>query len=327
MSMPVISVIVPIYNVAEYISGCLDSILAQTFTEFEVICVDDGAQDESGSIAEMYATKDSRVKVIHQENKGLSGARNTGMDAAKGKYIAFCDSDDYYHPDFLKTLYDMIVKENADVSAVELVPTKEKYTGQFPDLTTFKPHIDIFDSPFDTFLTTGKIRTGVPLKLYRRELIKEMRFIEGIYFEDVPFTTFVMEKALKVVVADYPLYYYYTNPNSIMRTSFSVKKVQSYIRLIRYIAAETEKKCPAYILQVRKKILNQRIKMMLNQAVRKQKNINERKVLFDEIQRQVQPLYAEGIISFDGLKPHHKLALYLLIKGKPHLARLVMTIL
>ena len=111
MTTPLISVIVPIYNVEEYLSGCLESILSQNFSDFEIICIDDGSTDESGSILEMYASKDSRIRTVHQENKGLSSARNVGLDMARGEYIAFCDSDDYYHPDFLKKLYYNIYRK------------------------------------------------------------------------------------------------------------------------------------------------------------------------------------------------------------------------
>ncbi len=328
MTEPVISVIVPIYNVQSFLSGCLESLMAQTFHDIEIICVDDGATDESGSIAESYADKDSRITVIHQENKGLSGARNTGIDKARGKYIAFCDSDDYLHPDFLKRLYDTIENTEADVACCKLISTKEKYKGDFPDLEKIKVNVEITNDPIMTFLTTKNIPTGVCVKLYRQSVIKDMRFIEGIYFEDVPFTTGLMMRVKKVAITNLPMYYYYTNPSSIMRTSFTEQKVESYVHLIRYIARDTENLRPDLIPVVRKKVLNGRFKMMVNQAIRKQKNISVRKHLFDKIQRVVIPLFQEGIISYAGLKLRHRITLFLLLHCKTSApARWVMTLL
>ena len=112
--MPKISVIVPVYNVEEYLDVCLDTIIMQTFKDFEVICVDDGTQDSSGEILDKYALFDKRIKVIHQENKGLSGARNTGVEAANGEYIMFVDSDDYISPLMLENLYKNVKQNKSD---------------------------------------------------------------------------------------------------------------------------------------------------------------------------------------------------------------------
>lgn len=111
-----ISIIVPVYKVEPYLRKCVDSILAQTFTDFEVILVDDGSPDNSGKICDEYASKDSRVRVIHKKNGGLSSARNAGIDVARGKYLGFVDSDDYIEKDMYELLYDNIVKEQADLS-------------------------------------------------------------------------------------------------------------------------------------------------------------------------------------------------------------------
>ncbi len=105
--MPKISVIVPVYKVEEYLPRCLESLLNQTFTDFEVILVDDGSPDNSGKICDEYAAKDTRIRVVHQENSGVSAARNVGLDIGTGEYIAFCDSDDSLEPDYLKALCDV----------------------------------------------------------------------------------------------------------------------------------------------------------------------------------------------------------------------------
>ncbi|MCQ2420443.1 MAG: glycosyltransferase [Clostridia bacterium] len=112
--MPIISVIVPVYNVAQFLPRCVDSILAQSFRDFEVILVDDGSTDESGALCEQYAKTDSRIRVIHQENRGLSGARNTGIEHAVGAYLAFIDSDDFVPGYMLRDLLDTAEQSGAD---------------------------------------------------------------------------------------------------------------------------------------------------------------------------------------------------------------------
>ena len=110
--MPVISIIVPVYNVEKYIHQCIDSILLQTFTDFEVLLVDDGASDHSGSICDEYAHRDSRIRVFHQENAGVSVARNKGLCEAIGEYVTFVDSDDWIKPDYLNELYKCLLERN-----------------------------------------------------------------------------------------------------------------------------------------------------------------------------------------------------------------------
>lgn len=113
--MPRISIIVPVYRVEEYLPRCLDSILVQTFTDWECILIDDGSPDNSGAICDYYAVLDGRVRVIHQENAGVSAARNAGLDAARGEWVAFVDSDDWVERDWLKTLYDTVRRHDVDV--------------------------------------------------------------------------------------------------------------------------------------------------------------------------------------------------------------------
>ena len=116
MSEPLISVIVPVYNVEKYIAACVDSILAQTYTNLEILLVDDGSTDSSGALCDEYARRDVRVRVIHQENGGLSDARNTGMQSAQGTYFAFVDSDDFIAGDYIAYLYGMIEKHHAQIA-------------------------------------------------------------------------------------------------------------------------------------------------------------------------------------------------------------------
>lgn len=313
---PTVSVIVPVYNVCEFLSGCLDSILAQTFVDYEIICVNDGSTDNSGHIADSYAAKEKRIRVIHQKNKGLSGARNAGLDVAEGEYISFLDSDDYIHPQFLEKLIEIARREKTDIVSCQLVHTKEKYEPIDVSITDADIHITRVKNPFERFLDKKDIITNVCVKLYRRAAIGELRFIEGVYFEDIPFTTMIMMRVQSMVITNLPFYFYYRNMSSIMRSSFSIQKVKSYITVIRQIDAYICEHKPDMREIVREKILNKRFKMMINQAIRKQRDKKKRLELFNEIQMQIKPLFAEGIISYQGLKFYHKIALYLLLRMK-----------
>ena len=121
-----VSVIVPIYNVEEYINKCIDSILNQTFREFELILVDDGSTDNSGNICDTYKSIDNRVRVIHKDNGGLSDARNFGIEAATGEFLYFIDGDDFIHEDTLESMYNSIMKTNSDISVCNMI----RYYGE-----------------------------------------------------------------------------------------------------------------------------------------------------------------------------------------------------
>lgn len=326
MTQPFVSVIVPIYNVETYLRGCLDSLINQTFKDFEVIMVDDGATDSSGSIADEYAKKDNRFYVIHQENKGLSGARNTGLKLAKGHYISFLDSDDYFHPDFLNLMMQVAQNEQTDVVFCKLHHTNDLYQKMPSGLKIGDFKTRRFFKPFADFLKEKVLATQVCIKLYKKEALADLTFKEGIYFEDVLFTTLFMGRAKNAVYIDAPLYYYYTNPNSIMHTAFNEKKVTSYVTVIEEIFAYASTHQQKYLPLVQREILNKRVKMTMNQAFRKQKDRTACLELFKQMGDAFQRLYQAGIISFDGLKLKHRMALALLLKGHYKMAYQVLSV-
>ena len=214
--MAKISVIVPIYNVEDYVLGCLKSVAAQTFKNFECICVDDGSTDNSGKIADDFALSDKRFSVVHQENGGLSDARNTGMKNAKGDWIFFLDSDDYLHPQSLEILLDLALKYKVDVVNCSSKNTSEKYKEIHEEINITNYKISIIKNPLVGFLTKRAIQTGACFRLYKKRLIQKIPFIKGIHFEDIPFTSQLMNEIDQMAFIDAPLYYYYKNPNSIM---------------------------------------------------------------------------------------------------------------
>lgn len=125
MEEKLISIIVPVYNVEKYLKECIDSVISQTYKNLEIILVDDGSTDKSGEICDEYSKKDSRIKVIHKENGGLSDARNVALDIAKGEYIGFVDSDDYVEKDMFETLYKLAEEHNTEISSISFYKTLE----------------------------------------------------------------------------------------------------------------------------------------------------------------------------------------------------------
>ena len=191
-----VSVIVPVYNVEEYLGRCVESILNQTYRNLEVILVDDGAKDSSGRICDQYAAQDHRVKVIHKENGGLSSARNAGMGAAQGKYIWFIDSDDWIELDAYEKLYEQTKEKRYHKVSGSFI--RESYPGQ--------KNLLIEQGE------TGSICTGI----YLKQIILENNiwFPEGVAYEDNYFGAILKLYATDVCEIDDIIYHYYVNPNS-----------------------------------------------------------------------------------------------------------------
>ena len=215
--MAEVSIIVPVYQVEKYIRQCVDSILAQTFTDFELILVDDGSKDNSGKICDEYARRDERVKVIHKENGGLSDARNKGMDQAVGNYFMFVDSDDYIAPTMVECLYKNIFNENAD-----MVVCNYLYFFENDREKDFSTNIESeVLSGTEIFYNRKNERnygiwTVAWNKLYKRATFGNIRFRFGKYHEDEFWANDIYQMDIKVVTIPECLYYYRQRENSIM---------------------------------------------------------------------------------------------------------------
>lgn len=224
-----ISVIVPIYNVSQYIKQCLDSILSQSYRNLEVILVDDGSTDQSGKICDQYAQADDRVMVIHKENGGLSDARNAGLEVAKGEYIGFVDSDDFIHPDMYKILAKILEENQADIAIANWQGFFDGKEKEICDNRT--GNIMIFEN-IETleFLIYGKdkyrISSSVWDRLYHRKVIENFSFPKGKCYEDVVWSAKVFYEAKKSVYIDKDLYYYRRRNDSIvgLDSKFGVSK-------------------------------------------------------------------------------------------------------
>ncbi|MEG1585469.1 MAG: glycosyltransferase [Bacteroidales bacterium] len=215
MEKPVLSIIVPVYNVESYLHACIDSIRCQSFSSFELILVNDGSPDNCGSICERYKVRDQRITVVHQTNRGLSAARNTGIDIAQGTYITFIDSDDVIAPDTL-ALNMQILQENSAIEMLEY-PIFVYYGAPEEKLWRKGPH-EFCGNPFNEwFHDKGYRHTYACNKIFKRSLFDTIRFPEGKLFEDV----FTIPQIIKICtyyyVSDKGIYYYYAREGSISR--------------------------------------------------------------------------------------------------------------
>lgn len=222
-----ISIIVPVYNVKSFITVCIESIACQTYRNLEMILIDDGSTDNSGDICDEYALKDSRIKVIHKKNGGLSDARNVGIDLAQGDYIAFIDSDDFIYPEYFEYLYEMISKNNADMSSCQPVLVDENGNTMSTPIAG-KDYIKIItgqENCMEEYVIGNKINTTAWGNLYKTSLFKEsgIRYPFGKYHEDV-FTTYrIIDLCEKIVIGNRKLYAYRQRGGSIINSGFSEK--------------------------------------------------------------------------------------------------------
>ncbi|MEK6266349.1 MAG: glycosyltransferase [Clostridium sp.] len=224
--MSEISIIVPVYNVEKYLNKCISSILEQSFTDFELILVDDGSKDNSGRMCDGYKDEDSRIRVIHKENAGLSAARNIGIETSEGKYLTFIDSDDFIHPNMLEILYNNILENKADISVCDhyLVYEGKEVAKELGDNNiTLYTNIEGVKKIVEKSKASMIVAWG---KLYRRSLFCDIRYPSLKYHEDEFVTYKLMYKSTKIVVTDAKLYYYLQRSNGITGTTYSIKRLE-----------------------------------------------------------------------------------------------------
>lgn len=226
-----VSIIIPIYNVEKYLERCLNSLIEQTYHDFELICVDDGSTDSSSLILEKY-TNDPRVRIITQKNQGLSSARNTGLRYATGDFITFIDSDDWVNKDYLKTMLDIQGKEDADIVCVDYIRTSNILDQKCNNKISYTT----INEKAANILFSGKVSNFAWGKLFRANLILSFDsfFPEGKRYEDIGSIYKAFDKAKKIVLIDKKLYYYYINPKSITSTR-KLKDVEDKIAHINGI--------------------------------------------------------------------------------------------
>lgn len=230
-----LSVVSPVYNGSAYLTPFLDSVLHQTFSDFELIMVDDGSTDESFQILQTYQKKDARIHIVRQDHKGAGSARNVGLSHAKGQYIIFLDSDDWYKEDFFKTMIDRITKDQSDVVVCEFFiynqQTREKKRSVIPE--TGKQKIEKTDLVFDLFTPSTWV------KVYRTAFLKQNRLL----FQEIPscndwsFAFASLACADKISVIREPLMYYRTQTSSSI-SSYRYKRTKDIVRAIKHLKHE-----------------------------------------------------------------------------------------
>lgn len=217
-----ISVIVPIYKVEQYLNRCVDSIINQTYTNLEIILVDDGSPDNCPKICDEYIKKDNRIKVIHKKNGGLSDARNAGLKVATGYYISFIDSDDWIDLNMYKNLINLLVEYNADIVECEV---KYAYDDDIYIENNYN-NIKCLDKiSAHKALIKNEIRQTVWNKIYKAQIVKNVEFEKGKYNEDEFWTYKIIDLSKKIVKTSEIYYYYFQRPGSIMNSKYSIKNL------------------------------------------------------------------------------------------------------
>lgn len=240
-----ISVIIPVYNVEQYLRQCVDSVLAQTYTNYEILLVDDGSADNSGVICDEYSSKDKRIKVIHQKNAGLSEARNCGFDSSNGEYVYFLDSDDWIQPKTLSVLVRTAHDENADIVFFDSMSFEDSEKGYKIPQRYIRKH----DYPvgkglavFEQMQANKEFHSAVPLLFLRKAFLADsgIRFYPGILYEDMLFTFEVLTKANQVSQCKEAFYQRRYRNHSITQSKVGGKNFYSSLTVYSELTAFSE---------------------------------------------------------------------------------------
>ena len=220
-----ISVIVPVYNVETYLEECLDSIQNQTYTDFEVLLVNDGSTDGSQAICERYCKENRRFHLLNQENQGLSAARNTGVAASRGEFIVFVDSDDMILANYLETLMHYM-REDVDIVESQFTVSNEEFLAK-----SFKEPTILFEGNSQEavkIFPKHVLNVNAVTKLYRRSIVEAVPYIDGVIFEDVYCGIGMLKYIRKIIKIDYKGYYYRQHQASIMHRTFTPKNLDIF---------------------------------------------------------------------------------------------------
>lgn len=261
---PLISIIVPIYNVEKYLNRCIESIVNQTYKNLEIILVDDGSPDNCPQICDQWKEKDNRIKVIHKENGGLSDARNVGLDITQGEYIAFVDSDDYIHVKMYETLITVLLEKDCDIVQCDFSKVAD---GQQVnnELLEYKVKEYNVKEALYSLINENPLKQVVWNKLYKKYIFDTLRFEVGKLNEDDFFTYQAFDKCKKICSINVSLYYYLVRDTSIMGEKFTIRRLDGLeARINRYnflkekyidLASYDKKILWFYIMYIYQKVL------------------------------------------------------------------------
>ena len=237
---PFISIIIPVYNVQDYLHKCLDSILQQTYQNIEILLVNDGSTDTSGEICDYYRTLDTRIQVIHQCNQGISAARNTGFSHSHGEYILFVDSDDFIHPQMLSYMLYEMQRNNADLVCCKKKRVEPNFPLPTDSLDANAYSVTLYDD-YKAFYEIYNPRSYTDMivcwnKLYPRDLVSSFPFPPNRIHEDEHFSPRVLANSKTVAFIEYPFYFYVQRPNSIMKKPLTKKSLDKLTSLAENVA-------------------------------------------------------------------------------------------
>lgn len=307
---PLISIIVPIFNVEKYIHRCINSIVDQTYRNLEIILVNDGSKDNCGVICDEYAEIDSRIKVIHKENGGLSDARNVAIDIVTGDYITFIDSDDFVEADYVEYLYKLIQKYSADVSICNINKTlEEKYKTD--NIANDIQHVYKRQEAIEQMLYQKLFDVSACAKLYKTELFKTIRYPKGMYYEDLATTYLVFDNCTKIVYGSLQKYNYILRENSITTSQFSIKRME-LIDIAEQMLSFISAKYPDIEKAAISKFISSNFQIFLQTPKEKNLFAEEKRRIFQNIKKYRKAVMFDGksrnknrlavIISYGGMK-------------------------
>lgn len=293
-----ISVIIPVYNTEKYLEKCINSVLKQSFQQFEIILVEDGTKDNAAKICDLYVQKDSRVRVIHQENCGLALSRRNGVRIARGKYVIFLDSDDWIDEEMLNALYQSIEEKKADMVCSQFKRvfsdgTEKKVTFKFSDIVC-----DELDSMVYHMHVTRYINTAAWAKLIKRELINKVFFPDNLAIgEEHNMVSQLLWNASRVVIIDAAYYNYYIRNNSISHAGYNQKYENSLENYIK-IESDFEKAFPKYKTYLRGFYVEYEMAVITAMCRNKKYDWTVIKRLRDHMQEQISDICSNKTTPF-----------------------------
>ena len=241
MDKTVVSILIPAYNVASFLPKCLETVLGQTYTDLQVVVVDDGSKDDTLTVANTYSAKDARLEVYHQENQGVAATRNHLLDRVKGDYVLFVDADDWIESDMVEYLMNVAQNHSADFVMCDHVINDAESSREEPNVFELDQEHAIVD-----FLHHDYFIGALWNKLFKREVTEGIRFNERIWYgEDALFTWGVLQRTQRVVVSSKQLYHQYMNEESISHQAFGYKKLTGH-KTWAILTNEVEEKWPQY---------------------------------------------------------------------------------
>ena len=271
--MSYISVIIPVYNCGQFLRRCLDSLVNQSFKDWEAICINDGSKDNSGEILDEYAAKDNRFKVVHKVNEGVSEARNTALNLVESDYIIFVDSDDFLHPQAMEICAHFAQRDNSDIIAytynrryrtLQMIgnilhlpePKKLRHTRYSIEKIESLTTDNIFDWATEYSHPEGNqdkkwlVKHCQPWRCaYRASMIKDIKFIKGIIYEDFPWWGEVLMRTSVATIINLPIYYYYPNKGSYILSSkeqYKIDSLKTALKAAEAIVTDNPEKAKAW---------------------------------------------------------------------------------